>query len=93
VHTSTIKAWHHADPLLSHKANNKNERLYELPMPGDPRLVKRMGSKLARRVLIDRHGRCSLMPTPVVDPPPTTGGMLPTFFISTCTRSPGWAIS
>jgi DNA invertase Pin-like site-specific DNA recombinase/DNA-binding transcriptional regulator YiaG len=50
VHTSTIKAWHHAGLLVSHKANDKNERLYRPPTPGDPRLVKRMGSRLANRV-------------------------------------------
>ncbi|MGH9287658.1 MAG: recombinase family protein [Acidimicrobiales bacterium] len=50
VHTSTIKAWHRAGLLVSHKANDKNERLYQPPTPGDPRLVKRMGSRLANRV-------------------------------------------
>ena len=53
VHHSTIKDWHHAGLLVSHKANDKNERLYEPPTPGDPRLVKRMGSRLANRVLIE----------------------------------------
>lgn len=53
VHQSTIKAWHHAGLLVSHKANDKNERLYEPPTPGDPRLAKRMGSRLAKRVLIE----------------------------------------
>ena len=53
VHPSTIKAWHHAGLLISHKANDKNERLYEPPTPGDPRLVKRMGSRLANRVPIE----------------------------------------
>jgi len=50
VHPSTIKHWHHAGLLTSHKANDKNERLYQPPTPGDPRLVKRMGSRLATRV-------------------------------------------
>ncbi|MGH9260922.1 MAG: MerR family transcriptional regulator, partial [Acidimicrobiales bacterium] len=50
VHRSTIKAWHRAGLLISHKANDKNERLYQPPTPGDPRLVKRMGSRLANRV-------------------------------------------
>ncbi len=49
VHTATIKAWHRAGLLTSHKANDKNERLYQPPTPGDPRLVKRMGSPLAKR--------------------------------------------
>jgi hypothetical protein len=50
VHLSTIKHWHHAGLLPSHKANDKNEHLYQPPTPGDPRLVKRMGSPLANRV-------------------------------------------
>jgi DNA invertase Pin-like site-specific DNA recombinase len=53
VHRSTIKDWHHAGLLHSHKANDKNERLYQPPTPGDPRLVKHMGSRLAKRVLIE----------------------------------------
>ncbi|MGQ0849062.1 MAG: recombinase family protein [Actinomycetota bacterium] len=54
VSTSTIKAWHRAGLLISQKANDKNERLYEPPIPGDTRLVKRMGSRLSRRVPIER---------------------------------------
>jgi len=53
VGTSTIKAWHRAGLLTSHKANDKNERLYQPPTPGDPRLVKRMGSPLAKRTRIE----------------------------------------
>lgn len=53
VSPSTIKAWHHAGLLTSHKANDKNERLYQPPTPGDPRLVKRMGSPLAKRTRIE----------------------------------------
>jgi DNA invertase Pin-like site-specific DNA recombinase len=53
VHRSTIKAWRRAGLLVSHKANDKNERLFEPPTPGDPRLVKRMGSRLAKRTLIE----------------------------------------
>jgi hypothetical protein len=49
VHPSTIKAWHRAGLLVSHKANDKNERLYEPPTPGDRRLVKHLGSRLDRR--------------------------------------------
>jgi DNA invertase Pin-like site-specific DNA recombinase len=52
VHISTIKAWHRAGLLASHKANDKNERLFEPPAAGDPRLVKRMGSRLDKRVPI-----------------------------------------
>jgi DNA invertase Pin-like site-specific DNA recombinase len=50
VHRATIKAWHRAGLLASHKANDKNERLFEPPAPTDPRLIKRMGSQLAKRV-------------------------------------------
>jgi MerR HTH family regulatory protein len=53
VSRSTIKDWHRAGLLVSHKANDKNERLYEPPTPDDPRLVKHMGSRLAKRVLIE----------------------------------------
>lgn len=53
VHRSTIKDWHHAGLLVSHKANDKNERLFEPPTPGDPRLIKRMGSRLAKRILTE----------------------------------------
>jgi DNA-binding transcriptional regulator YiaG len=53
VHHSTIKAWRRAGLLVSHKANDKNERLYEPPAPGDPRLLKRMGSRLDKRVLTE----------------------------------------
>jgi Recombinase/Recombinase zinc beta ribbon domain/MerR family regulatory protein len=49
VHPSTIKAWHRAGLLISHQANDKNIRLFEPPAPGDPRLVKKMGSSLAGR--------------------------------------------
>lgn len=53
VSPSTIKAWHRAGLLTSHKANDKNERLYQPPTPGDPRLTKRMGSPLDERVLTE----------------------------------------
>jgi len=49
VHTSTIKAWHHAGLLKSEKANDKNERLYYPPTPSDPRLVKHLGWRLDQR--------------------------------------------
>jgi len=49
VHPGTIKAWQRAGLLSAHKANDKNERLYEPPTPGDPRLVKRLGRRLADR--------------------------------------------
>ena len=50
VHHSTIKAWHRAGLLASHKANDKNVRLFEPPTPGDPRLVARQGSPIRNRV-------------------------------------------
>ena len=49
VHTATIKDWRDAGLLESHKANDKNERLYEPPSDGDPRLVKRLGWRLDKR--------------------------------------------
>ena len=36
VHRSTIKNWTRAGILNSHKANDKNVRLYQPPIPGDP---------------------------------------------------------
>jgi DNA invertase Pin-like site-specific DNA recombinase len=51
VHISTIKAWRRAGLLSAHQANDKNIPLFDPPDPADPRLVKRQGSKLARRVL------------------------------------------
>jgi DNA invertase Pin-like site-specific DNA recombinase len=51
VHPSTIKSWTKAGILNSHKANDKNERLYEPPVPGEPRLTARQGSPLRKRVL------------------------------------------
>jgi DNA invertase Pin-like site-specific DNA recombinase len=50
VHVSTIKAWNRAGLLPSRRANDKNERLYQPPCPGDPRLVKRIGSRIDQRV-------------------------------------------
>jgi len=50
VHISTIKAWRRAGLLTARKANDKNVPLFDPPDPGDPRLVKRQGSKLTSRV-------------------------------------------
>ena len=50
VHTSTIKAWRRAGLLTAHNANDKNIPLFDPPAPGDPRLVKRQGSQLTKRV-------------------------------------------
>jgi DNA invertase Pin-like site-specific DNA recombinase len=49
VHPSTIKAWHHAGLLTSHKANDKNERLFDPPDRNDPRLTVRQGWRLRDR--------------------------------------------
>ena len=49
VHPKTIKTWDRAGLLNSHKANDKNQRLYEPPAPGDPRLVKHLGRRLDQR--------------------------------------------
>jgi DNA invertase Pin-like site-specific DNA recombinase len=49
VHPSTIKAWHRAGLLTSHKANDKNERLFDPPDPQDPRLTIRQGWRLQDR--------------------------------------------
>ena len=51
VHTSTIKAWHRAGLLTSHKANDKNQRLFQPPDPADPRLKVRQGWRLRDREL------------------------------------------
>ena len=50
VHISTIKAWRRAGLLPSHKANDKNQRLFEPPDPADPRLRARQGSPIRNRV-------------------------------------------
>jgi DNA invertase Pin-like site-specific DNA recombinase len=49
VQRHTIKAWHHAGFLIGHKANDKNEHLFEPPAPGDPRLVPSRGRRLSER--------------------------------------------
>jgi len=49
VHQSTIKAWHRVGLLVSHKATDKNERLFEIPARGDKRLIARQGSPLRNR--------------------------------------------
>ena len=52
VHISTIKAWRRAGLLTARKDNDRNVPLFDPPdpdHPGDSRLVKRQGSKLADR--------------------------------------------
>jgi DNA-binding transcriptional regulator YiaG len=49
VHVSTIKRWHAAGLLTSHKANDRNEQLFDPPNPADPRLTVRQGWRLRNR--------------------------------------------
>ena len=49
VHPTTINTWRRAGLIDSHKANDKNIRLFDPPAPGDPRLVKRPGRRLDQR--------------------------------------------
>ena len=51
IHPVTVRAWQRAGLLQSHKATDKNERLYEPPARDDPRLVKRLGRRLDQRHL------------------------------------------
>jgi DNA-binding transcriptional regulator YiaG len=60
VHPSTVKSWANAGILNSHKANDKNERLYEPPIDDDPRLTVRQGSPLTKRVLTQPTTRGAL---------------------------------
>jgi DNA invertase Pin-like site-specific DNA recombinase len=49
LHPTTIKAWHRAGLLITHQAN-QHIWLFQPPTPGDPHLVKKQGSSLAKRV-------------------------------------------
>jgi DNA invertase Pin-like site-specific DNA recombinase len=49
VHPTTIKNWHRAGLVRSHKANDKNVRLFDPPTPGNPTLVKCPGRRLDQR--------------------------------------------
>jgi DNA invertase Pin-like site-specific DNA recombinase len=49
VHPTTVKRWQRAGLLVSHQANDKNERLYEPPTPGDQRLRRLRGRALRDR--------------------------------------------
>ncbi|HUO69753.1 MAG TPA: recombinase family protein [Solirubrobacteraceae bacterium] len=51
VHPNTIHAWRRAGLLHAHKANDKNDYLYEPPTPGDHRIKKQQGRRLADRKL------------------------------------------
>src|SRR4029079_11099219 len=48
VHPSTIKSWTKAGILNSHKANDKNERLYQPPIVDDPRIHTRQRRPLRK---------------------------------------------
>jgi hypothetical protein len=49
VHSNTIHAWRRAGLLRAHKANDKNDYLYEPPARHDPRLRPQQGRRLADR--------------------------------------------
>jgi DNA invertase Pin-like site-specific DNA recombinase len=49
AHPTTIKRWLAAGLLTSHKANDKNQQLFDPPDPDDPRLRKQQGIRLDRR--------------------------------------------
>ncbi len=49
AHPTTIKRWNAAGLLTSHKANDKNQQLFDPPDPDDARLVKQQGRRLDRR--------------------------------------------
>ncbi len=49
VSPKTIHAWRRAGLLNAHRANDKNDWLYEPPTPGDPRLIKRRGWRHSKR--------------------------------------------
>jgi hypothetical protein len=49
VHSNTIHAWRRAGLLRAHKANDKNDYLYQPPAPGDPCLTKQQGRVLSER--------------------------------------------
>ena len=48
VHPVTIRNWERAGLLTYHTINDRDNRLYEPPAPGDPRLVKHQGRRRSR---------------------------------------------
>lgn len=60
IHPATVRAWNRAGLLNSHKATDKNQRLYEPPDPNDPRLAKQQGRRLDQRELIQTSPRGAL---------------------------------
>lgn len=53
VNPHTVKRRQAAGLLVSHKSNDKNERLYEAPVPGDPRPVPHLGRRLSAQARTD----------------------------------------
>jgi hypothetical protein len=49
VHSNTVHDWRRAGLLQAHKANDKNDYLYDPPIPGDPRLRPQQGRRLSDR--------------------------------------------
>ena len=49
VRPQTVKKWHRAGLLIGHRANDKNEHLYDPPSPGDPRLIPSRGRRISDR--------------------------------------------
>jgi DNA invertase Pin-like site-specific DNA recombinase len=49
VSPKTIHAWRRTGLLQAHRANDRNDWLYQPPIPGDPRLVKRRGWRHSKR--------------------------------------------
>jgi DNA invertase Pin-like site-specific DNA recombinase len=49
VSPKTIHAWRRAGLLNAHRANDRNDWLYQPPTPNDPRLVKRRGWRHSKR--------------------------------------------
>ena len=45
VHPLTIRNWERAGLLTYHTINDRDNRLYDPPTPGDPKLVKRQGRR------------------------------------------------
>lgn len=67
VSVSTIKAWGKAGFLTSYRADDRNTRFFDPPLPGDPLPLKKQGSKLAKRVSIQPLDKgCNRKPTPSV---------------------------
>ena len=80
VHPSTVKSWTKAGILNSHKANDKNERLYQPPIPGRPpphHPTRQPTEKTSSHPT--HHRRCTMKPSPCRSASPTepTDGSTP----------------